>query len=91
MRSFQSAVSQGAEVSRMAAEEEVFAGKVVRFVVVNASRSLCDRCSSVWEVDVWICECKQGVSCQNFEKTNPPPVPASSTCVDTEPCTDFKP
>jgi len=38
---------------------------------------------------MWICECKQGVSCQNFEKTNPPPVPASSSCVDTEPCTVF--
>lgn len=91
MRLFQSAVSQGADVSRTAAEEEVFAGKVVRFIVVNVSRSLCDRCSSVWEVGVWICERKQGVSCQNFEKTNPPPVPASSTCVDTEPCADFKP
>lgn len=89
MRLFQSAVSQGVDLSRMAAEEEIFAGKVVKFCCESEEWS-CDGCSSVWEVKVWICECKQGVSCQNFEKTNPPPVPASSTCVDTEPCTDLK-
>lgn len=74
-------MSQGANGRRIAGGGEIDAGKVLRRCREYASET-CDRRSGVYEVEGWICECKQGVSCLNRLKFEESRAPASARIVN---------